>query len=299
MSGHDEVERALRADAASLTPPAVTLDASAAARGARRRRLPAQAAVGTLSVLAVVGFGGLAVSALPQFSASDSVTDAGGESPADAPEAGPLASPETTEPDDGGGSEDLDGEGGAGGEPDESGADNGGSEEGSDGDTAWSLFACGDAPPPVGHGADVGLALEIAPLDVSQATGSTLAVTLTVTNVSEARITGTSAMRPFLALASEGAIVWHTAGGMDAVAVPLDLSPGESLRYESHLELRVCDGPAGDAPFPNDLPLAPPGTYEVVAALDVAVQGQTTQPRNTEVVISPRASLVLDAELLP
>lgn len=303
MSGHDEVERALRADAASLAPPSVALDASAAARAARRRRLPVQAAVGTLSVLAVVGFGGLAVSALPQFSASDSATDAGGESPAEAPEVGPLASPETTDPDDDRDGDDLEGEGQGegetGGDTDEGGEDNDGSDGGSDGDTAWSLFACGGALPPVGHGADVGLALEIAPLDMSLATGSTLAVTLTVTNASEARITGSSAVRPFLALASEGAIVWHTAGGMDAVAVPLDLSPGESLRYETHLELRVCDGPAGDAPFPDDLPLAPAGTYEVVAALDVAVQGQTTESGNTEVVISPRASLVLDADLLP
>lgn len=285
MSGHDEVERALRADAASLTPPSVALDASAAARGARRRRLPVQAAVGTLSVLAVVGFGGLAVSALPQFGADLSSTDAGGESPAEAPEIGPLASPETTAPDSDRGGE-LDGDEGGASEEGAQGRD-------PDGETAWSVFACGDPLPPVGHGAQLGLALEVLPFEVSAVDGDRLPVTLTLTNTSSERITGTSAMWPHVALARQGTVVWHTAGAMELIGATIDLAPGESMRYETHLDLVVCEGPAGDNPFPDDLPAAPPGTYEVVAALDIAVHEPTEVSSGTELVISPRASLIV------
>lgn len=284
MSGHDEVERALRADAASLTPPGVTLDAAAAARGARRRRMPVQAAVGTLGVLAIVGFGGIAVSAMSQWSTSDSATDAGGETSAESPEAGPLASPETTAPDEGaGGGDDL---------GTNEGTDEGPS-EGSDGDTARTIFTCGGPLPPAGHGADAGLALEVLPLDADDASEGRLPVTVTLTNTTDGLITGTSAIWPHLALALNDEVVWHTAGGMDGVAVNLTLGPNQSVRYETHLDLIACQGPAGDVPFPRDLPAAESGEYEVVAALDVTAPGASASATGTELVISPRASLTV------
>ena len=64
MASFDDLGQALRDDAAANAPRASAIDVDAVTRAARARRRPRQWAVGTLSVVAVLGFGGLAVAAV-------------------------------------------------------------------------------------------------------------------------------------------------------------------------------------------------------------------------------------------
>lgn len=64
MASFDDLGRALRDDAEANAPRASAIDVDAVTRAARARRRPRQWAVGTLSVVAVLGFGGLAVAAV-------------------------------------------------------------------------------------------------------------------------------------------------------------------------------------------------------------------------------------------
>ncbi|WP_439563672.1 hypothetical protein [Microcella sp.] len=64
MASFDDLGRALRDDADASAPPASRIDVDAVIRAARARRRPRRWAVGTLSLVAVLGVGGLAVSAL-------------------------------------------------------------------------------------------------------------------------------------------------------------------------------------------------------------------------------------------
>jgi hypothetical protein len=64
MSSFDDLGRALRDDAAANAPRASAIDVDAVALAARARRRPRQWAVGTLSVVAALGMGGLALQAV-------------------------------------------------------------------------------------------------------------------------------------------------------------------------------------------------------------------------------------------
>lgn len=91
MSSLDDLGRALRDDAAANAPRASAINVDAVARAARARRQPRQWAVGTLSVVAVLGFGGLAVAAVTpptMITAIDSATLESGVADA---ESAPLA----------------------------------------------------------------------------------------------------------------------------------------------------------------------------------------------------------------
>lgn len=77
MASFDDLGRALREDAADNAPPASAIDVDAVVTAARARRRPRQWAVGTLGLVAVLGFGGLAVTAVtpPTFIAAGESAD--------------------------------------------------------------------------------------------------------------------------------------------------------------------------------------------------------------------------------
>lgn len=270
MSDHERIERMLRADAQDASDPGISLDAAAIARGARRRRLPAQLGVGAAAVVLVAGFGGVAIAGMPglvggtgELSASESVRDddtSGGA-------AEPFASPD--------GGDEVDGDLG-----------------GADGETVWDVARCGEPLPPVGHSGDDRLRLELAPLDGSSARGGELTVTGTLTNVSSERLELLTATHLVVGLARDGEVIWSTVG-MEAAALVPTLDPGESLEYTGALELVDCGGTDPEASIRGGSPLAGPGAYEVVAALDVRQTDDGEPVSDPVVVISPRASLVL------
>lgn len=83
MSSFDDLGRALRDDAATNAPRASALDVDAVAHAARARRRPRQWAAGTLSVVAALGLGGLALQSVtppPLIAASESADTATAES---------------------------------------------------------------------------------------------------------------------------------------------------------------------------------------------------------------------------
>lgn len=64
MASLDDLGRALRHDAAANAPDASAIDVDAVTRAARARRRPRQWGAGALGLVAVLGFGGIAVGAL-------------------------------------------------------------------------------------------------------------------------------------------------------------------------------------------------------------------------------------------
>jgi hypothetical protein len=269
MSDHERIERMLRADAQDASSPAIRLDTAAIARGARRRRLPAQLGVGAAAVALVAGFGGVAIAGMPGIVGSDSsliASDRGGEDTSGG-EVEPLASPHA--------GEEL-GEGHSDG----------------DGETVWDVLRCGEPLPPVGHSGDDRLSLELTPLDGNEVIDGELTVTGTLTNVSSERLELLTATHLVVGLARDGVVIWSTVG-MDAAALIPTLDPGESLDYTGSLELVDCGGTDEEASIRGGSPLAGPGAYEVVAALDVRQADGGDPLTGSVVVISPRASLVL------
>lgn len=267
MSDHETIERMLRADAQDASGPAIPLDAAAIARGARRRRLPAQLGVGAAAVALVAGFGGVAIAGMPGLIGSDGsliASDRGGDDTSGGA-AEPFASPHA-------GEELAEGQG--------------------DGETVWDVLRCGEPLPPVGHSGDDRLRLELAPLDGSSARDGELTVTGTLTNVSDERLELLTATHLVVGLARDGVVVWSTVG-MDAAALVPTLDPGESVHYTGGLELVDCGGTDPEASIRGGSPLAEPGAYEVVAALDVRQTAGGEPVSDSVVVISPRASLVL------
>ncbi|MGY6498399.1 MAG: hypothetical protein ACXIUP_09255 [Microcella sp.] len=271
MPTPDDIDRMLRADARDAFGPAIPLDASSIARGARRRRLPAQLGIGVAAVALVAGFGGVAIAGMPGLGggltvASDSLgEDASGGS------AEPFASPD--------GDSDL-------------GEERGGDELNSDGETVWDVLRCGEPLPPLGHTGDDRLTLELEPLDGSDAIDGRLTVAGTLTNVSGDRVELTTATHLVVGLARDGVVIWSTVG-MDAAALTPTLGPDESQVYEGALELVDCGGTDPEASILDGSPVAGPGEYEVVAALNVVQTDAEGYLPGSVVVISPRASLVL------
>lgn len=270
MSDHERIERMLRADAQDASGPAIPLDTTAIARGARRRRLPAQLGVGAAAVALVAGFGGVAIAGMPglvgsfgELSASESVRDDDSSGGA----AEPFASPK--------GEEEVDGDLG-----------------GADGETVWDVLRCGEPLPPEGHSGDDRLSLELAPLDGGAARNGELTVAGTLTNVSAERLELQTATNLVVGLARDGVVIWSTVG-MEAAALVPTLDPGDSLEYTGMLELVDCGGTDPEASIRGGSPVVGPGAYEVVAALELRQTDGADYLTGSVVVISPRASLVL------
>jgi hypothetical protein len=216
MASFDDLGRALRDDAAANAPRASAIDVDAVTRAARARRRPRQWAVGTLSVAAVLGFGGLAVAA-----AAPPVLIAASES-ADL-EAGTA-------------------EGGAAPLADDA-------DERTTGADLADIVACGSAPLPLEID-DSALALELRiATTVAADAGPIDAIAVLVNRGNEAvtLLTGTTAVA---VLTQNGAVVGAELP-RDSAALELDLAPGESYELPMVISTLDCRLAAGEPLAPG------------------------------------------------
>jgi hypothetical protein len=95
---------------------------------------------------------------------------------------------------------------------------------------------------------------------------------VTLTNTSSVAITGSTSATPAITLSQGGIVLWHSNGPTIAMVAIIDLAPGASMRLPASFEPVICavDDDLLES-FRADLPAAPPGDYQVSAALDVLV----------------------------
>lgn len=93
--------------------------------------------------------------------------------------------------------------------------------------------------------------------------------TVTMTNTSDATVTGFTASAPAITLSQDGVVLWHSNGPMVASATIVDLEPGETLEYNAFF-MPVSCGVEDDLAesFRSDLSVVSPGTYDLTAAID-------------------------------
>lgn len=207
MASFDDLGRALRDDAVANAPHASVIDVDAVTAAARARRRPRQWAVGTLSVVAALGFGGLALGAVtpPTLIAASESADL--EAGATESEVAPLA-----DGDDGGrGADDL--------APEE-------------------LLACGAvtaSPSTRGDGLELDLRV---PPSAASADASVRASTVLINNGPTVItvVTGTTAV---VVLTRNGEVVGHQLA-RDTASLEFDLEPGESRELPVQISTADC-----------------------------------------------------------
>jgi hypothetical protein len=120
--------------------------------------------------------------------------------------------------------------------------------------------------------------------------GQRLPVTVTLRNDGSDRIVGTAASTPYVSLAQDGIVRWHSYATQDASARRVELDPGEQMTFESYFDRAICgseDDLVMDDPD-TDLPLAPAGHYElrsvvVISTDDGATLLAATPPTDLEI----------------
>ncbi len=207
MSGFNDLGRALRDDAAVNAPRASVIDVDAVADAVRARRRPRQWAVGSLSVVAALGIGGLALQSVtppPLIAASESADTATVESTEGS---GLLSQP---------------------GEP-EVGADS----------RSLALLTCGAAvPEPFSHSA-VTLSVEV-PASARTADGDIVGVAALM-NTGSDPVSISTLMEATGSLAQGGAIIAETLGSSDAMQT-VELAPGERFELPLRVSTMGCEG---------------------------------------------------------
>ena len=121
------------------------------------------------------------------------------------------------------------------------------------------------------------------------ATGSSsVEGTVTLTNNGTEPVVGYTAAGPAITVAQNGIVLWHSNGAMIAMAVDVNLAPGESLEYATSFQPVIC-GVEDDMAesFGEKLPPLPSGTYEVSAAIDLIGESAT------ELVTGPASTVTL------
>jgi hypothetical protein len=231
---------------------AAKIDTRQVIRRARLRRLPAQIAIGggvvvAAGVLVVGAAVGLRAFSTSSGSASSSV----------------AAAPEATSPVPAGGSA----------ASDSSGSNSSGSgaiTPDSGGAPAEKLNLCGGSLADVAASA-TGLVLTPHFPDASAGAAS-VPGSVTLTNTSKTRWSGSTAASPSITLSRHGVVLWHSVT-TDTAARNIDLAPGESTTYPAVLEPVVCGVEDDTDGFRTDLPHVAAGTYQVSAAIDAPVDG--------------------------
>ncbi|WP_309712090.1 hypothetical protein [Pseudolysinimonas sp.] len=135
----------------------------------------------------------------------------------------------------------------------------------------WMPDACG-APVTDPVGADA-LALEIT-IPTTLGPEERIPVSVTLRNAGPDRIVGTTGSAPYVSLARDGIVVWHSYAVQDASAQVVDLDPGESMTFETSFDRVICgteDDLVMDDPD-SALPPAPRGDYELRAVVVVATE---------------------------
>jgi hypothetical protein len=257
MPSESEFRTLLENEAAGTAGPR-RLDAAAIIRRSKRRRLPQQLAVGGLSTLAVAGIGFAGVTAFRVVSHGPMVMSIGSSS-------GSKAVPEQANPD---------------------------TTQGIKRAPADRINLCGGALAEVAPNPD-GLVLSTAFPASSAAGASAIEGTATLTNTGTRAIRGTTAASPAITLSQDGVVLWHSNGPMIMLAVVVDLAPGQSMSYPASFTPVRCE-PADDLAegFPDSLPALPAGSYQVSAAIDLSVEGESGSARN-ELVTGPVQTVAL------
>lgn len=142
-----------------------------------------------------------------------------------------------------------------------------------DGALRWMPDACGAAVTD-SVGSDI-LALVItipAAAPTTDGAEERIPLTVTLTNTGPDPVVGTTGSAPYVSLARDGIVVWHSYGVQDASAQVVDLDPGESMTFETYVDRVTCtteDDLVMHDPD-NALPRAPSGDYELRAVVVVA-----------------------------
>ena len=228
-----------------------SIDTAAVIRRSKRRRLPAQLATGAAAVLVIGGLGFASFQGLVQ----------------NAPEA-ETAALSTEES-----ARDLSG----GGQETYSLADRG---------PAAQVNLCAS---PLAEIAPAPSGLELT-VDFPNAKAGDEFVegTVMLTNAGTDPVKGYSAASPTITLSQDGIVKWHSNGAMIAIAIEVDLEPGESMEYAASFTPVECGvDDEGDAGFREKLPALPAGDYQVSALLDVSGAD------DTELVAGPPATVTL------
>ncbi len=212
MASFDDLGRALRDDALANAPRASAIDVDAATRAARAQRRPRQWAVGTLSVVAVLGFGGLALSAVTPpalIAASESADLEAGAAEFDDGVSATRSEADAVRGDD--------------------------------------LLSCGGAPPEPASPRN-GLSLDLAAPLTSSANGDSIITVARLSNTSTSAVDLVANAGASGVLAESGGIV--SAGAVvDDEPLSLSLGPGESRDLPVRLETLDCRTGAPD-PLP-------------------------------------------------
>lgn len=139
--------------------------------------------------------------------------------------------------------------------------------------TAATLTSCGAPAPSTGAGAaTTGLVLEAAPV-TADAGAPSIPIEVTLRNVGNRRVVGSTTAAPVVTLAAAGKVVWHTPGEGPAGSIEVDLDPGETLGYHAVFEPRICTTDDEIYGLRKTLPDAPAGRYQVSAAIDFVPDG--------------------------
>ncbi len=224
------------------TLPSGLIDVDAVLRRARARRRPRVLLAGAGSVLAIAAIAVPATIGSFARPASDSALVAG--------DGGEHSQPESaTDGDAAGGSE------------------QGGADTAIDRVPAEKLNLC-SAPVAEVAPAENGLVLTVEPVTAS-AGDHGIPTIVTMTNTGSAPVSGTTGGRPAMTLSKGGITLWHSNGPQTMIAIPVELSPGESLQYPATFEPLRC-GVEDDsgASFREDLPRVGAGVYQLSAAID-------------------------------
>ncbi|WP_022893161.1 hypothetical protein [Agromyces subbeticus] len=135
---------------------------------------------------------------------------------------------------------------------------------------------CGEpvtAPPDAGA---VPLTVAVTAPQAVEAGASATAI-VTVTNTSDAAVSGQIRLAPALTVAEAGVTVWHSSGEADPLSRSIELAPGASIELTGDFEARRCgEGDDRRTSLPADLPALSPGAYGMAAIVvftDVAHGG--------------------------
>lgn len=122
---------------------------------------------------------------------------------------------------------------------------------------------------------ETGLILSVKFPSVGEVGAASVDGIVTMTNRGTETATWSTEFAPTITVSQGGIVVWHSHVA-DEVSTPIDLDPGESVDYPASFTPVVCDlDDEQPGAFRSDLPSAPPGQYEVSAAIDVYGNGTT------------------------
>ena len=267
MPTESELRTFLRDAAPADLQRRASLDANLIVRRARRRRLPKQIALGGTVTLAVVGIGVASIQGLRLAGPSSSTSVLGSTSESTAGQA-----PETA--------------------PAPSGDDGlaSGGEIVQRAPASKINFCGGTLAEVVPSVSGLVVATEFA--DGAPANGTPVSGTVTLTNTGTERVSGTTAATPAITLSQNGLVLWHSNGPMIAMAMIVDLAPGESVQYRASFTPVRCDIEDDTAEaFRDDLPAVAAGTYDVSAAIDIMIDVPVNGSPEFELVTGPLAPI--------